>query len=75
MNDKFVEARVQSADRCERRLRETHPRSVTDYPSEFDRADVLVINLVRLLEVCIDLAKHMASSQGLGPAANARDAR
>lgn len=64
MNAKFINSRATTIQRCIDRLEEIHPRSVNEYPSSHDREDLLLINLIRLAEACIDIAKHVAKLTG-----------
>lgn len=74
MNEGFIRDCSVTVERCINRCRETVERPVEAYPSKFDRADVMTINLIRLAETLIDMAKHMVKSEGLGLAKDSRTA-
>lgn len=74
MNEEFIRDCSVTVERCIDRCRETVARPVEAYPSEFDRADIMTVNLIRLAETLIDMAKHMVKSEGLGLAKDSRTA-
>ena len=66
--------RYETIERCIARCRETAARDAADYPSAHDRVDILSVNLIRLAEALIDLARHMTKSEQLGTVKDARSA-
>ena len=73
-NRRFIEGRASTIDRCAERCRETVVRSEDEYPDRHDRADVLLVNLIRLSEACIDIAKHLTKALNLGLVRDSRSA-
>lgn len=61
-------------DRCVDRIRETQRFELTDYPTQYDQADVLELNLLRACESVLNMANVSVSALGLGPARSGSDA-
>ena len=74
MKQAFVRGHLDTVERCARRCRETAERDISHFPDEHDRMDVMALDLIRLCESMIDLAKHMAKTENLGLIEGARDA-
>lgn len=65
-------AKTGSVQKCLRRIKETtglDPESLND----IDKQDIFVLNLQRAIEASIDIAAHIAASEGLGLAAAIKD--
>lgn len=67
-----VLAKVAAIQRCLKRISETtglDPKSL----EEIDKQDIFVLNLQRAVQAAIDLATHIAASEGLGLPETIRD--
>lgn len=65
-------AKTSNIQRCLRRIKETtnlNPESLND----IDKQDIFVLNLQRAIEAAIDIAAHIAASEGLGLASAIKD--
>ncbi|TAL22635.1 MAG: DUF86 domain-containing protein [Nitrospirae bacterium] len=65
-------AKVGNIQRCLKRIKEAtnlDPKSL-DY---VDKQDIFVLNLQRAMEAAIDIAAHIAASEGLGLASQIKD--
>lgn len=73
MPDKdIILAKTGNIQRCLRRIKEAtnlNPESLND----IDKQDIFVLNLQRATEAAIDIAAHIAASEGLGLAAAIKD--
>lgn len=68
----IILAKTGSIQRCLRRIKETtglDPERLND----IDKQDIVVLNLQRAIEAAIDIAAHIAASEGLGLASAIRD--
>jgi len=73
MPDKdIILAKISNIQRCLRRIKETTgliPASIDD----IDKQDIFVLNLQRAIEAAVDIAAHIAASEGLGLATTIKD--
>lgn len=73
MPDKdIILAKTGNIQRCLRRIKETtnlSPESLND----IDKQDIFILNLQRATEAAIDIAAHIAASEGLGLASAIKD--
>ncbi|MBI4826304.1 MAG: DUF86 domain-containing protein [Nitrospirae bacterium] len=73
MPDKdIILAKTGNIQRCLRRIKETtnlNPESLND----IDKQDIFILNLQRATEAAIDIAAHIAASEGLGLASAIKD--
>lgn len=73
MPDKdIILAKTGNIQRCLRRIKEAtnlNPESLND----IDKQDIFVLNLQRATEAAIDIAAHIAASEGLGLASTIKD--
>lgn len=68
----IILAKTGNIQRCIRRIKETtnlNPESLND----IDKQDIFVLNLQRATEAAIDIAAHIAASEGLGLASAIKD--
>lgn len=69
MDRLIVERKLDSLQRCLARITSRRPRDVETLEADLDLQDVLVLNLSRAVQICVDLATHLLSSQSLPPPA------
>lgn len=67
MDRDIVERKLDSLHRCLLRIRERTPASVQALQHDIDIQDVLTLNLIRAVQVCVDLATHVLSGRNLPP--------
>ena len=61
MDRDIVERKLDSLRRCLQRVRDRTPASVQALQGDVDAQDVLVLNLSRAVQICVDLALHVLS--------------
>lgn len=69
MDRLIVERKLDSLQRCLARVASRRPQDVETLEGDLDLQDVLVLNLSRAVQICVDLATHLLSSQSLPPPA------
>lgn len=68
----IILAKTGNIQRCLRRIKETtglKPESLDN----IDKQDIFVLNLQRAIEAAVDIAAHIAASEGLGLATTIKD--
>lgn len=63
----IVERKLDSLRRCLQRVRSRCPETVEALLHDVDMQDVLVLNLSRAVQLCVDLALHVMSRSDLPP--------
>lgn len=64
MDRAVIERKLEVLRRCVTRLRQKRPQSAADLANDLDLQDVLVLNLSRAVQVCVDIGAHLlAASQ------------
>ncbi|MFG3502399.1 DUF86 domain-containing protein [Pseudomonas sp. NPDC047963] len=61
MDKLIVERKLDSLMRCLERIRSKTPEDVNELLHDLDLQDVLVLNLSRAVQVCVDIAVHILS--------------
>jgi uncharacterized protein YutE (UPF0331/DUF86 family) len=59
-----TQRKLEALRRCLQRLRERRPATALDLAADEDLQDVLVLNLSRAIQVCVDIAAHLLSDSG-----------
>ena len=67
MNPDLVKAKLESLARCLARLREKTPTTEELFAEDWDSQDLVMKNLERAVQVCVDVANHLLSDQGTPP--------
>ncbi len=57
-----VERKLESLDRCIQRINEKYPESSDDLAEDYDRQDIISVNLERGVQSCVDLATHLLAA-------------
>ena len=65
MNDVVVN-KIQSIQRCVRRVREEYAADTDSFDTNYTRQDAAVLNILRACEQSIDLANHVIKNRKLG---------
>lgn len=63
MDRLIVERKLESLRRCLTRVRERCPSDVDALAASADLQDIVVLNLSRAVQICVDLALHALSSK------------
>jgi len=63
----IIERKLDSLWRCLERVRSRTPANVSDLLNDLDLQDVLVLNLSRAVQICVDLAVHILSERKQPP--------
>lgn len=61
MDSLIVERKLDSLQRCIGRVREKCPPDVATLADDADLQDIVVLNLSRAVQLCVDLALHLGS--------------
>lgn len=67
MDRLIVERKLDSLQRCIERVTTRRPGSVEALKADIDLQDVLVLNISRAVQICVDLATHLLSDLPLPP--------
>jgi hypothetical protein len=67
MDKVIVERKLDSLRRCLARLHAKAPSDVTQLRTDIDLQDVLVLNLSRAVQLCVDMAAHVIAGQAWPP--------
>ena len=61
MDRDLIDAKLESLRRCVRRLESKQPTSPEQLQSNLDLQDIVVLNLERSVQTCVDIALHLLS--------------
>lgn len=67
MDRLVLERKLESLRRCLARVRSRCPASLHDLLEDIDAQDVLVLNLSRAVQICVDIAMHLLAELELPP--------
>ncbi len=67
MDRVVIDGKLESLRRCVSRIQSRLPDSVDSLTHDIDSQDILAVNLVRAVQLCVDLAGHLASSFAEAP--------
>ncbi len=67
MDRLIVERKLDSLQRCLARIASRRPPNAGALETDLDTQDVLVLNLSRAVQICVDLATHLLSGLSLPP--------
>lgn len=62
MNRDIIERKLESLARCVARITERLPESAEDLANDYDRQDIIAVNLERAIQACVDIASHLTAS-------------
>jgi len=63
----IIERKLDSLWRCLERVRSRTPANASDLLNDLDLQDVLVLNLSRAVQICVDVAVHILSERKQPP--------
>lgn len=61
----IVEEKLESLRLCILRVRKKTPASAEALKQDWDNQDILVLNLTRSVQICVDIASHILSKSGV----------
>jgi uncharacterized protein YutE (UPF0331/DUF86 family) len=64
---KVIEEKLESLRRCVQRVLEKRPPTAEGLLKDFDLQDILVLNLSRAVQLCVDIAAHMIADLEIPP--------
>lgn len=67
MDRLIIERKLDSLWRCLERVRSRTPAGASDLLNDLDLQDVLVLNLSRAVQICVDVAVHILSERKQPP--------
>lgn len=67
MDREIVEEKLESLRRCVQRVSEKCPATVEPLLHDFDLQDILVLNLSRAVQLCVDIAAHLIADLEIAP--------
>lgn len=67
MDRLIIERKLDSLQRCLERIRSKTPEQLEVLLADLDIQDVLVLNLSRAVQICVDIAAHVLSERQLPP--------
>lgn len=66
--DKLVfETKIDSILRCIERVESRTPSAKDDFIKDLDAQDVVVLNLTRIVQLCVDIAMHVIAQSNIDP--------
>ena len=70
MNPDLVKAKLENLARCLARIREKTPATKEQFLEDYDSQDLVMKNLERAVQVCVDVANHILSDKDSPPPAS-----
>lgn len=67
MDRELILEKIESLRRCVRRVEDKRVASVEELESDWDRQDILTVNLTRAVQLCVDIAAHLISEDDGAP--------
>ncbi|MBS3960197.1 MAG: DUF86 domain-containing protein [Xanthomonadaceae bacterium] len=67
MNETVLRAKAESLRRCLARLRATCPATAEALAADVDAQDIVSVNLIRAVQLAVDMATHEVAALGLPP--------
>ncbi|MFP4409361.1 MAG: type VII toxin-antitoxin system HepT family RNase toxin, partial [Spirochaetaceae bacterium] len=60
----LLDVKLESLDRCLRRIKEHTPVSARSLSEDYDAQDIVSVNLQRAIQICVDVGGHLISQRG-----------
>ena len=67
MDREVIEQKLESLRRCLRRIAEKCPTDPGKLEQDPDLQDIIVLNLTRAVQLCVDIGAHLVSSMKVSP--------
>lgn len=61
MDRELILEKIESLRRCVRRVKDKRVASVEELENDWDRQDIITVNLTRAVQLCVDIAAHLIS--------------
>lgn len=65
MDQQLITLKLESLRRCLHRVSEKQPENLQQLESDLDLQDILVLNLTRAVQICVDIASHVVARSDL----------
>ena len=65
MDEDLILGKLESLSRCLERIEEKTPASAEALKADFDRQDIISVNLERAVQACVDVGMHIISQRSL----------
>lgn len=62
MNREVIDRKLESLARCVARIEAKLPESAEDLAEDYDRQDIIAVNLERAIQMCVDVASHLTAA-------------
>ena len=59
MDERIILRKLESLDRCIERLKSKKPSDIETFRTDHDLQDIIVLNLERAVQMCVDIASHI----------------
>jgi len=66
MDPDIVRNKLESLHRCLSRIADKNPETVRDLEDDIDAQDILVLNLERAVQICVDIGSHVLADTADG---------
>ncbi len=63
----LIEDKLESLHRCVQRIEAKRPENANVLAQDWDRQDIIALNLTRAVQLCVDVAAHIIASKGGRP--------
>jgi len=60
----LLDTKIESLEHCVHRIESHTPSSASDLEEDYDRQDIISINLQRAIQICVDLGGYLISKRG-----------
>lgn len=70
----MIENKLESLRRCIHRIETKRPEDVETLVADYDVQDVIALNLIRAVQICVDIAMHITSRHEVPPPDTMADA-
>lgn len=67
MDRELILEKIESLRRCVQRVEDKRVASVEELENDWDRQDIITVNLTRAVQLCVDIAAHLISEDDGAP--------
>ena len=60
----LLDSKIESLEHCVHRIESHTPSSASDLEQDYDRQDIISVNLQRAIQICVDLGGYLISKRG-----------
>ena len=68
MDKDLLQTKLQMLSRCLERIKSQHVESLEDLETNLDKQEIIILNLQRAVQVCIDIGNHILLDYAVTPA-------